>query len=148
MVIFGRCILKYTHLVTQMHLESFLKASQWLPLWSLTRVIPSLFLWQGHSSGVMSSPKVSSSSDLGVVASQSDEQHCHLFLVGGAGISDTVGGEAVDISSLPTVDSCKVEADIPKMVASGTLPVRSCKGYISTPQALGGQPTRLPYRPP
>ena len=45
-----------------------------------------------------------------------------LFCSGwGAGVSDTVGGEAVDISSLPAVASCRVVASICKMVASGTL---------------------------
>ena len=117
----------------------FPKASQWLSLRSLTRGLPSFCLWWDHSSGVMSSPTASSSSGLGVVSSWSDEQDCHLVPVGGSGISDTVGGEAVDIGSLPTVASWRVVASIPKMVASGTLLVSSYKGYISTPWALGGQ---------
>ena len=78
----------------------------------------------------MSNPVASSSSGLSVVASWLDEQHCHLLLVGSAGILDTVSGDAVDDGSLLTVASCRVVAS---MAASGTLPVRSCKGYISTP---------------
>ena len=82
--------------------------------------------------GVTSGPTASSSYVLGMVASQLDEQHCCLVPV-------TVGGKAVDVSSLLTVAGCRVVAGIPKMVASSTLPVRSCNGYISTPQVLGGQ---------
>ena len=119
--------------------ESIPKASWQLSLRSLARALSSFCLQWGCSWGVMSSPTASSSSGLSMVASLSDEQHCHLALVSGDGISDTVGGEAVDIGSLPAVASCKVVASIPKMTASSTLPVRSCKGYISTPQALGGQ---------
>ena len=78
---------------------------------------------------------------LSVVASQMDEWCCCLILVGGAGASDTVGEEAVDVSSLPAVSSCRMVASIPKMVASGTLPVRSCKGYISTPRLWVDRPT-------
>ena len=126
--------------------ESFLRASQWLSLRRLTRGFPSFCLWQGHSSGVMSNP--AGTSGLSMVASWLDEQHHHLIPVGGAGISDTEGGEAVDVSSLPAVASCRVVAGIPKIAASGMLPVRSCKGYISTPQASGGQATRLLHRSP
>ena len=84
-----------------------------------------------------SSSIASSFSGLSMVASWSDEWHHCLLPVGGAGISDTVGREAVDVCSLPNVASCRVVAGNPKMAASGTLLVRSCKGYISTPQALG-----------
>ena len=84
-------------------------------------------------------PTAPSYSGLGMVASQLDEQHHHLALVGGAGISDTVGGEAVEVCSLSTVANSRVVAGIPKMETSGTLLVRSCNGYMSTPQALGKQ---------
>ena len=57
----------------------------------------------------------------------------------GTDISNTLGMEAVDIGSLPATACSWVVAGIPKMVASGTLPVRSCKGYISVPWVLGGQ---------
>ena len=133
----GQCILKCTHLVTWMSSGSFPKASWRLSLRSLTRGLPSFCLQWGHPSGVMSNPTVSSFSGLGMVASQSDKWCCCLVLVGGADISGTVGGEAVDVSSLPTVASLVV-ASIPKMVASSMLPVRSCMGYISTPWASGG----------
>ena len=113
-----------------MSLESFLRASQWLSLRSLTRGLPSFCLCWGQSSGVMSNPTAASSSGLGMVASQSDEQ-CHCLVpVGGAGITDTVGGEAVDVSSLPAVASCRVVACIPNMAASSMLPVRSCKDTL------------------
>ena len=72
-----------------------------------------------------------------MVASRLDEQHCCWVLVGGSGISDTVGGESVEVCSLPTVANCRVVAGIPKMETRGMLPVRSCKGYISTPWTLG-----------
>ena len=86
--------------------------------------------------GVTSSPIASSSSGLDMVASWSDEWHHHLILVGGAGISDTVGGEALDVGSLPAVGGCRVLAG---MVASGMLLIMSCKGYISTTWASGRQ---------
>ena len=54
-------------------------------------------------------------------------------------MSNTLEMEAVDISFLPATACSWVVAGIPKMVASGTLPVRSCKGYISAPWVLGGQ---------
>ena len=47
--------------------------------------------------------------------------------------------EAVDVSSLPATACGWVVAGIPKMVASGTLLVRSCKGYISVPWVSGRQ---------
>ena len=53
--------------------------------------------------------------------------------VGSAGMSDTPGTEAVDVGFLPTTADGGMVAGIPKMEASSTLPVRSCKGYISTP---------------
>ena len=89
----------------------------------------------GCSSGVMSKPAIFPSCGLGIIASWSDKQCQHLVLVEGDSILDPVCGEAVDGSSLPTT-GCGVVAS---MVASGTLPVRSCKGYISTPWALRGQ---------
>ena len=142
MVIVGGYVLKYAHVVTQTSSESFPKASQWLSLRTLARDLPSFCLQQGHPSGVMSNPTASSSCGLSVAAPWSDKGCCHLVSVGGAGITDTVGGEAVDISSLPAVASCRVVAGIPKMAAIGMLPVRSCKGYISTPWASGGQAHR------
>ena len=112
-VIVGVCVLKYAHLVNQTSSESFPRASQWFSLRNLTRGFPSFHLWQSCSSGVMSNPIVSSSSGLGMAASWSGEWCCHLILVGG-GISDTVGGEAVDVSSLPAVASCRVVAGHPQ----------------------------------
>ena len=47
--------------------------------------------------------------------------------------------EAADIGSLPATACSWVVASIPDMVARGTLPVRSSKGYISVPWVLGGQ---------
>ena len=60
----------------------------------------------------------------------------HLVLVGFASVLETVGGEAVNGSSPPTVAGCGVVAS---MAASDILPVRSSRGYISTPWALRGQ---------
>ena len=104
--------------------------------WGCSSGVPSFHLWWGCSSGVTASPVASSYSGLSIIASWSDDQHHHLVLVGGAGVLDTVSGEVIDGSSLPTVASCRV---VVSMAASGTLPVRSCKGYISTPRALRGQ---------
>ena len=84
-------------LVTWMRSESFPKASQWLSLRNLARGLPSFHLWWDHSLGVMSNPAAPSSSGLSMVASWSDEWHCHLVLGGGAGVSDTVGREAVEV---------------------------------------------------
>ena len=58
------------------------------------------------------------------------------FSSGGvAGVLDTVSGEAVDGSSLPTVTSCRVVAN---MAANGTLPVRSCRGIHQYPMGFEG----------
>ena len=56
---------------------------------------------------------------------------------------NTLGIEAADAHSLPTTPNCKLIANIPKMAASSTLPIRSCKGYINTPWALGRQAHRV-----
>ena len=50
--------------------------------------------------------------------------------------------EAAGIGSLPTTTCSWVVANIPRMAASGTLPVRSCRGYISAPWVSGGQATK------
>ena len=91
--------------------------------------------WWGCSSRVTSKLAASSSSGLGAVASWSNSWHCPLVLVGGAGVLDTVGEEAVNGGSLPTVASCGV---VDSMVASGKLPVWSSRGYISTPMSFEG----------
>ena len=131
--------MKYAQLVAQMSLESLPKTFQWLSLKGLTWGLPSFCLQWGCSLRVMSSPTASFSSGLSVVASWSDEWHHYLVLVWGAGISYSVGREAVDVSSMPAVASCRVVTSISKMVASSTLPEMSCKGHISTPWGLGGQ---------
>ena len=107
-----------------------LEASQQLSLRGLARGLLSFCLWWGCSSGETSRPAASSSFALEAASSWSDDWHHHLVPVGGASILETVGGEAVNDSSLPAVAGCGVVAS---MVASGTLPVRSSRGYISTP---------------
>ena len=87
----------------------------------------------------------SSSSGLSINASWSDEWFHHLALVGDAGVLNIVGGEAVDGGSLPAGASCGVVAS---MVVSGTMPVRSCKEYISTHGFQRDKPARLCCRPP
>ena len=78
----------------------------------------------------MSRLAASSSSGLEAVASWLVDWCHHLVPVGDAGILDVVSGEAVNGSSLPTVASSGVVAS---MAASGTLPVRNSRGYISIP---------------
>ena len=112
--------------------------SQWFSLRGLT----SFHFWQDQSLGVTSSSAVSSSSCLGIYTPWSDEWHCHFMPVRDAGISDTLGMEAADVSSLPATACGWVVANIPKVAASGTLSVRSCKGYISAPWVLGRQAHR------
>ena len=94
---------------------------------------------QGGSLGVMPSCAVPSSSGVGIDAPWLDKKHCHFVPVGVAAFSDAPGIEAVDVSSLPATADGWMVVSIPKMEASGTLPVRSWKGYISNPWALGGQ---------
>ena len=61
-------------------------------------------------------------------------QHQHLACVCGTGISDTLGMEDAGASP-PSATACSwTVADIPKRAASGTLLVRSCRGYRSVPQ--------------
>ena len=119
-----------------MRSESFLKASWWLSLRSFARGLLSFYLWWGCSSGETFRLATSSSSGLEAVASWLDNWSCCLVPVGGAGILDIVAGEAVNGGSLPVVASCGV---IAIMASSGTLPVRSTRGYISTPWASRGQ---------
>ena len=109
--------------------EFFLKASQWFSLRSLTRGLPSFHLQWVCSSRVTSKLATSSFIGLAIIASWPNDQHYHLVLVGGASILNPVGGEAVNSNSLPTAASCGMLAS---MVASGTLSVRNCRGYIST----------------
>ena len=78
----------------------------------------------------MSRLATSSSSGLEAVASWLDDWCCHLVPVWGVGILDTVGWEAVNGGSLPTVAGCGVVAS---MAASGIWPVRSRRGYFFTP---------------
>ena len=76
----------------------------------------------------MSRLATSSSSGVEAVASWSDDWHHHLVLVGDASVLD-VGGKAVNGGSPPTVAS---SGEVASIAASGTLPVRSSRGYIST----------------
>ena len=122
------------------------KASQWFSLRGLTTDFPSFPFWWGGSSGVLSSSSVSSY--LGIDTSWSHEQHCSFTPIRGAGISDTLGMEANGVSSLPAAACSWVVASIPKMAARGTLPVRSCKRYISAHRFWVDRLVGLLQRPP
>ena len=95
-----------------------------------------------------------SSSALEAAASWLDEGCHHLFPDGGVGILGTVGGEAVNGSSLPIVASCQGDfwgscyafhgfssaaVVILMRAASSTSLVSSWRGYIKVPWASGGQ---------
>ena len=113
------------------------KASQWFSLRGLAMDLPSFCLWWGGSLWVSSSSAASSC--LGIDTPWLNEWCHHFASIRIADISNTLGMEAVNIGSLPSTACGWVAASIPKMVASGTLPVRGCKGYISVPPVLGTQ---------
>ena len=114
--------------------NSLEKASQWDSFSGVAASLPSFCLLWGYSLGVSSNSTVCSSPCL-----RSDEQHQHFAPSHGAGVCDTLGMEAVGISSWP-ITACSWEvAIIPRMVASSTLLVRSCREYTNALQVLGEQ---------
>ena len=68
-----------------------------------------------------------------------EEWHQHFAPTCGAGITNTLGMEAAGAGPLSATACSWVVADIPRMVAGGTLLVRSCRGYRSAPQVSGRQ---------
>ena len=91
------------------------------------------------SLGMSSMSAVSSLFCLGVGTPWCEEWHQCFAPTCGTGISNILGMEAASARTLSTTAHSWVVADIPRMAASGTSPVMSCRWYRSAPQVLGGQ---------
>ena len=98
--------------------------------------------------GVSSISTVPSSSCLGVGILWSEEWHCCFMPVCGGVISETLGRGAAGASPLSAMAHNWAVANIPRSMASDTLPVRSCRGYRNVPQASGRQAHMATQRPP
>ena len=106
------------------------------------KAFPSLHFLQGCSLATSSMSAASSSSCLGPFGAGTpwSKEGCkHFPPTSNAGIPDTLGVGSAGTNPLSAMDHSWVVADIPRMVAKGTLLVRSCRGYRSAPQDLGRQ---------
>ena len=120
--------------------DSLEKASWWGSFRAFTAGLPLFFLQWGHSLGMSSMSAISSSSCLGMGTPWSEEWCKHFAPACGAGIFDILGMEDAGAGPLSAMVLSWAVADIPRMVASSTSPVRSHRGYRSIPQVSGRQP--------
>ena len=126
-------------LAALMILESLEKGSQWLSFRSFAIGLPSFHLQWGHSSRVMSNTAASSSPDLGkgylqvwwMASSFDPHWRCGCLWHGQRG------------SCRGRFPNCSIwYGVVAKRAARDMFPVSNCKGYMSTPWALGGQPCK------